>query len=126
MGKGLGYARLTIPGRPELGNQPVVIQIGGELLEDIIEAIKNTVATKANASDLDNKANNSTVALKANLSVIAPTYSTTSTYSEGDVVNRSSKIYVCNTDIETAGAFDESKWTETTVAALIASSGSSE
>lgn len=39
MGKGLGYVRLTVPGRPELGDLTAVIKIGGVLLEDVIEKI---------------------------------------------------------------------------------------
>lgn len=126
MGKGIGYARLTVPGRPELGNVPVVIQIGGDLLDDIIEKIKNDISEKADSSALNNKANVSTVAQKADLTVIAPAHSSTSTYSEGDVVSRNGKLYIANQDIDTAESFNASHWDETTVIGLIPQGGSSE
>ena len=51
MGKGLGYNRLTVPGRAELMNLPVVLQIGGKNIEDYVkEATINGVAVSGDKS----------------------------------------------------------------------------
>lgn len=47
---------------------------------------------------------------------IAGKFSTSLTYEVGDFVFYYDKIYKCVTAILTPGAFDESKWTQTTVA----------
>lgn len=46
---------------------------------------------------------------------LAPVFSTSSTYAVGDVVLYDNKIYKCTTAVTTAGAWDGSKWTQTTV-----------
>lgn len=111
MGKGLGYVRLTVPGRNELSNLPTVLQIGGKTVEDIIEGINSEVATKASTS---------AVAAKCDLSVIAPAYDATDTYAEGAVVTHDGKLYECSSAIETAEEFNADHWTQTTVVELIA------
>lgn len=129
MGKGLGYVNITVQDKEDLRDRPAIIRIGGKLIEDIIDAISTALAgkastadlaNKADKSDLDKKANASTVASKTDLSVIAPSYDDTATYSAGDVVVKSGKLYQCKTAVETAEAFDPEKWTEVTVASLIA------
>lgn len=52
--------------------------------------------------------------------MIAPDYSTKSTYEEGDLVVHSDKLYVCSTEIETAEAWTAAHWTETTLAEILA------
>ena len=47
---------------------------------------------------------------------IAPAFSTSSTYEVGDVVVYEHVLYKCITAISTAGAWDSSKWSQTTVA----------
>lgn len=53
------------------------------------------------------------------LSNIAPTYSNTNTYSVGDYVIYNGVLYVCNTAISVAEAFDSAKWTRTTITEII-------
>ncbi len=48
-------------------------------------------------------------------SIIAPNFSTSSTYSAGDYVIRGSELYRCVVDITNAGAWDYSKWTPTSI-----------
>ena len=45
---------------------------------------------------------------------VAPDYSSSKTYSKGDIVNHSSKIYEAKQDISTAEAWTEAHWTEIT------------
>ena len=47
----------------------------------------------------------------AGIEVMAPAFSATSTYAVGDKVSHDGSNYVCKTAIETAGAWDSSKWT---------------
>lgn len=47
---------------------------------------------------------------------IASKFSTSSTYEVGDLVFYYDKLYKCVTAVLTPGAFDESKWTQTTIA----------
>lgn len=47
----------------------------------------------------------------AGVQVLAPAFSTTSTYAVGDEVSYEGNNYRCKTAIETAGAWDSSKWT---------------
>lgn len=121
MGKTLGYTRITVPGR--VGDAPAVIKVGGKNLEDILEGEQADVSKKADKSYVDNKldtkANAITVAGKTDLSVIAPSFSKTSTYEEGAFVIQGGKLYECTTAVETAGDFNSTDWTERTVAYLI-------
>lgn len=47
---------------------------------------------------------------------IAGKFSTSSTYEVGDLVFYYDKLYKCALAVLTPGAFDESKWTQTTIA----------
>ena len=47
--------------------------------------------------------------------VIAPAFSTTTTYALGDYVMYSGKLYECTTAVTTAGAWNASNWTESKV-----------
>ena len=47
---------------------------------------------------------------------IAGKFSTSSTYEVGDLAFYYDKLYKCVTAVLTPGVFDESKWTQTTVA----------
>lgn len=126
MGKGLGYVRLTVPGRNELSNLPTVLQIGGKTVEDIIEGINSGVATKASASTVAEKADATALLTKCDLSVIASAYDATDTYAEGAVVTHDGKLYECSSAIETAEEFNADHWTQTTVVELIAALSSGE
>lgn len=53
MGKGLEYVRLTVPGRPELGDLTAVIKIGGVLLEDVIKQIKTEGLKRIVVTDME-------------------------------------------------------------------------
>lgn len=70
MGKGLGYTRMTVKGRPELSNVPVVIQVGGKLLDDILEAIESGSAKRLVVTDITNIEGNAIEALRAGDMVI--------------------------------------------------------
>lgn len=50
---------------------------------------------------------------------IAPRYDSTQTYSVGDYVMYNRRLYVCNTAINTAEEWDNTKWTQTDVADII-------
>lgn len=51
---------------------------------------------------------------------IADAFSTSSTYAVGDIVIYNNTLYICTTAVSTAGAWDSSKWTATSVEALLA------
>ena len=55
-------------------------------------------------------------ALNTLLANFAPVYSASSTYSEGDIVTYNGALYVANTDISTAEAWNSSHWDSTTAA----------
>ena len=55
------------------------------------------------------------------MGAIAPAFSATSTYAKDALVTYGGKLYAAKANIGTAGPWDASKWTETTVAALLAS-----
>lgn len=63
-------------------------------------------------------ANGNTAAFSA--AMIAPAFSATSTYSKDDLVTHDGKLYYAKANIGTAGPWDATDWTETTVAAVIA------
>ena len=71
-----------------------------------------------NDKDLSNKSyvDGLVVILTANL---APTYSSSNTYSVGDYVIYDNVLYVCNTAISTAEAWNSSHWTQTSIATVI-------
>ena len=46
---------------------------------------------------------------------LAPMFSTSATYEEGDKVIYNKHLWRCTTDISTAGAWDSTKWTQTDV-----------
>lgn len=50
---------------------------------------------------------------------IAPVYSSSSTYNEGDYVSYQGKLYVCNTTISSAEAWNLAHWTQTTAMSVI-------
>jgi hypothetical protein len=102
-----GKYRMSVAGDKELQNKPISIT------EDGVEYFSSVDAA------LDRKANASSVSAKCDLSVIAPTYSSKATYSEGDLVIHSGKLYAAKSDIETAEAWTAAHWDETSVAALI-------
>lgn len=102
-----GKYRMSVAGEQGLQNKPISITEDGD------DYFANLDAA------FDRKANATTVSAKCDLSVIAPTYSSKATYSEGDLVIHSGKLYAAKSDIETAEAWTEAHWDETTVAALI-------
>lgn len=51
---------------------------------------------------------------------LASKYSALSTYNPGDIVIHNDKLYVCSLSVAEPEPFDNSKWTETTLAAIIA------
>lgn len=53
------------------------------------------------------------------LTNIAPTYSSSSTYAEGDYVTYNYALYVCNTTISTAEEWNSAHWTQTTVTGIV-------
>ncbi len=114
-----GHTRLTIVGRNDLKGVPAIIRIGAKVLDDIIEELRKLIDSKADQSSLSGKANTSTVNSKCDLSVIAPSFSTKSTYAEGKFVIQNGKLYECTTAVEEAGSFKASNWTERTVAYLV-------
>ena len=56
---------------------------------------------------------------KTNLSVIAPSYDSTSTYAVGDIVIYNGVLYKCTTAISTAEAWDATHWTAKDVDTVI-------
>ena len=56
---------------------------------------------------------------KANKSIVADEYSSSQTYSVGDVVIYNDVLYKCTTAVTTAESFDSNKWTSQTVEDLI-------
>ena len=58
-------------------------------------------------------------AIYSALEMIAPHYSSSSTYNQGDCVIHQNMLYKCNTTISTAETWTSSHWTQTTVAELI-------
>ena len=108
----LGYTRLTVEGRKDLGGVKAIIKVGSELLDTILEKLKTAVASKADASALEGKADVSAVAAKLDISCVAPEYSEHATYDTGIVVIHEGKIYERTTAVETSEPFDAENWTE--------------
>lgn len=115
MGKALGYVTITIQG---LGKKPVIMQVGGKNIEDIIDDINKAVSGKAAASSTTTSLNG-----KADLTLLAPAYSNKSTYNEGDLVTYSKKLYRAKADIETAESWTSAHWEQVTLAEVIAALG---
>ena len=78
-----------------------------------LSALWNDLHLKGNLKD--NNGNTITIADIANKAALAPAYDSTATYAVGDVVVYDKKLYICSTAVETAEAFDSTKWTEITV-----------
>ena len=78
----------------------------------------------AAASDLSTKANVSTMNKIAGM--VAPGYSKTSTYAEGDLVVYQSELYAAKADIGTAEEWTAAHWEKTTLAAVIAAMAAEE
>lgn len=73
-------------------------------LEDAISDINDAI------DDID-----ITLATKANESIIADAYDNTSTYLVGDYCMYENALYICNTDISTAEDFDSTHWDPITI-----------
>jgi len=100
---------MSVAGERGLQNRPVSImniEEGGNVFENIDAAL----ATKASAT---------AVTKKCDLTVIAPDYDATSTYTEGEFVTHGGKLYYALGDIETAEAWTAAHWQETTIVELI-------
>ena len=71
-----------------------------------------------NDKDLSNKnyVDGLAATLVANL---APTYSSSSTYAEGDYVIHDNVLFVCTTAITTAEAWNSAHWTQTTMSSFV-------
>ena len=50
---------------------------------------------------------------------LAPAYSTSSTYAVGDLCVYQGVLYQCTSAVSTAGAFNPSKWSQTTIAGAV-------
>lgn len=70
MAKNLGYTRIWIPGLSHILNRPVVIQVGGKNLDDILEAIESGSARRLVVTDITNIDGNAIEALRAGDMVI--------------------------------------------------------
>lgn len=70
MAKNLGYTRIWIPGLSHILNRPVVIQVGGKNLDDILEAIESGSAKRLVVTDITNIDGNAIEALRAGDMVI--------------------------------------------------------
>lgn len=70
MAKNLGYTRIWIPGLSHILNRPVVIQVGGKNLDDILEAIESGSAMRLVVTDITNIDGNAIEALRAGDMVI--------------------------------------------------------
>lgn len=57
-----------------------------------------------------------TLVANVDLASLADAFSESSTYEVGEYVRRDSRVYRCITAIQTAGAWDSTKWTEVTLA----------
>lgn len=70
MAKNLGYTRIWIPGLSHILNRPVVIQVGGKNLDDILDAIESGSARRLVVTDITNIDGNAIEALRAGDMVI--------------------------------------------------------
>lgn len=92
-----------------------------------INISNNTISTSAEPNALEAvKVNGVTQtitnkAIDINETKIADKYSDSSTYAVGDYCIYNNTLYICNTTISTAEAFDSTKWTEISVTSKIKS-----
>lgn len=74
--------------------------------------------------DFDTSAKSITGAVNQTIANFAAEYDSAETYAVGDVVLYSGNLYKCETAVDTPGAFDPNKWTQTNIIEILQSGGS--
>jgi len=91
------------------------------LIADVGNYILNTLTNTSLATENKNVYGALNELMGYGVSDIAAGYDSTATYSVGDVCVHDGTVYVCTTAVETAGDFDSSYWTATTLGDQVSS-----
>lgn len=93
----------------------IVLVIETDVPDRWYDGIGDFYKLETSKIDLTNYATKTELAEKSDLSNVAPEYDDTIGYVVGDKVIYNGQLYKCNTNIDTAEAFDSSKWTAISV-----------
>ena len=84
-------------------------------LQPVSNVTADNIVTFTNDGHIQDSGTSITDITKGIEDVIAPAFSTSSTYDLGDYVIYNGKLYECTTAVSTAGAWDSNDWTESKV-----------
>ena len=88
----------------------------GELIDsgDVVPSLDDIIAKQAELAQDVADASSAIASAQNAVSYLAPVFSTSRTYAVGEYVTKDGALYICTTAVETAGAWDASKWQSVT------------